>query len=112
MGSRHNMSLIEPAYINETITEVHRLTRTPLCIHQDDAKEYYDRIIRNHATLNNKKILIPDNVGKNIMRPTKRWNSKPNSTTQYPKRPTSAQKHFPSVEWDKDLVMREQNRYL
>ena len=64
MGGRHNMSSIEPAYINEMITEVHRLTGTPLCIHKDDAKGCYDRIIRNHANLNNKKFHIPDNVGK------------------------------------------------
>ena len=42
----------------------HLLTRTPLRIHQDDAKGCYDRIIRNRANLNNKKFLIPDNVGK------------------------------------------------
>ena len=58
------MSSIEPACINELISEVHRLTRTSLCIHQDDAKGCYDRIIRNHANLNNNKIHIPDNVGK------------------------------------------------
>ena len=64
MGGRHNMSSIEPTCLNEMITEVHRLTRTSLCIHQDDAKGCYDRIIRNHANLNNKKFLIPDNVRK------------------------------------------------
>ena len=46
------------------ITEVYRLTRTRLCIHQDDSKGCYDRIIRNHTNLNNKKFLIPDNVTK------------------------------------------------
>ena len=55
MGGRYNMRSIEPACINEMITEVHRLTRTHLCIHQDDAKGYYDRIIRNHANLNTQK---------------------------------------------------------
>ena len=35
-----------------------------MCIHQDDEKRCYDRIIWNHANLNNKKFLIPDNVGK------------------------------------------------
>ena len=64
MGGRHNMSSIEPACLDEMITEVHRLARTPLCIYQNDAKGYYDRIIRNHANLNNNKCLIPDNVGK------------------------------------------------
>ena len=58
------MSSIEPACLNEMIVEVHRLTRTPPCIHQDDANECYDRIIRNHANLNNKKFLIPDNAGR------------------------------------------------
>lgn len=33
-------------------------------IHQDDAKEYYDRIIRNHANFNKKKFLISNNVYK------------------------------------------------
>ena len=64
MDGRHNMSSIEPDCLNEIITEVHGLTRTPLCIHQDDAKGYYDRIIRHHTNLNNKKLLILDNVGK------------------------------------------------
>ena len=58
------MSSIDPACLNEMIIEVHRLTRTSLCIHQDDAKGCYDRIIRNHTNLNNKKFLIPDNVEK------------------------------------------------
>ena len=74
MGGIHNMSSIEP--------EVHRLTRTPLCIHQDDAKGCHNRIIRIHVNLKNKTFLILDNVGKYIVRPTKRWNLKPNSTTQ------------------------------
>ena len=64
MGGRHNISSIELACINKMITEVHRLTRTPLCIHQDDAKGYYDRIIWNHASLNNNKFLILENVCK------------------------------------------------
>ena len=38
IGGRHNMSSIEPACINEMITKVHRLSRTPLFIHQGDAK--------------------------------------------------------------------------
>ena len=45
MGGRHNISSIELACINEMITEVHRLTRTLLYIHQDDTKGFYDRII-------------------------------------------------------------------
>lgn len=38
--------------------------RVSFCIHQNNAKEWYDRIIRNYANLNNKKFLIPDNVCK------------------------------------------------
>ena len=38
MVGRHNISSIEPVCINEMITEVHRLTEIPLCIHQDDTK--------------------------------------------------------------------------
>ena len=64
IGGRHNMSSIEPACLNEMITEIHILTKSPLCIHQDDAKSCYDRIIWNHANLNNKKFLILDNVEK------------------------------------------------
>ena len=30
------MSLIETATINKMMIEVHRLTKMPLCIHQDD----------------------------------------------------------------------------
>ena len=57
MGGRKNMNSIEVACLNELTIEVH-------WIHQDDAKGCYDRIIRNHANLNNKKVLIPDNVCK------------------------------------------------
>ena len=63
MGGRHNMSSIEPSCINEMITEFHRLTRTPLCIHQDDEKGCCERIIWNHANLNKKTVFILDNVG-------------------------------------------------
>ena len=55
MSGRHNMRSIEPAYIKKMVTAVHRLTRIPLCIHQDDSKGCYDHIIRNHAILNNNK---------------------------------------------------------
>ena len=63
MGGRYNMSSIDPACINEMITEEYRLARIPLRIHQDDAKGFYDRIIRNHTNLNNKKFPISNNVG-------------------------------------------------
>ena len=33
MGGRHNMSSIEPVCISEMIIEVHKLSRSPLCIH-------------------------------------------------------------------------------
>ena len=64
IGGRHNIRSIEPACLNEMIIEVHRLTNTPLCIHQDDAKGCYDRIIRKHANYNNKKFPISDNIEK------------------------------------------------
>ena len=64
MSGRHNMNSIEATCINEMITEVHKLARTPLYIHQDDVKECYDCIIRNHTNLNKKRFLISDNVGK------------------------------------------------
>ena len=64
MGGKKNMMSIETAYLNELTIYVHRMTHASFCIHQDDAKGCYDRIIRNHANLNNKKFLIPDNVYK------------------------------------------------
>ena len=36
-GGQKEMSAIETATINEVIVETHRLTKKPLCIHQDDA---------------------------------------------------------------------------
>ena len=56
------MSAVETATINEIIIDTHRLTKVPLCIHQDDAKACYDRIIRSHAILNSRKFGIPDNI--------------------------------------------------
>jgi len=64
MGGSKNMRSIETACLNELTIYVHRMTHASFCIHQDDAKGCYDRIIRNHANLNNKKFLIPDNVYK------------------------------------------------
>ena len=49
---KENMSSIEPAYINEIIIDIYRLTRTSLCIRQENTKGYYDGIIRQHAILN------------------------------------------------------------
>ena len=76
------------------------------------AKQQHDRIIRNHANLNNKKFLIPDNVEKYIVNPMKRWYSKPNYIILSLKHPTPAQKNFHSMEWDKELEMQEQNGLL
>ena len=59
---RKNVNSIEAASLNKQTKEVHRLMQVSLCIHQDDAKGFYDRIIHNHANLNNKKFLIPDNI--------------------------------------------------
>ena len=42
------MIFIKTIVINELIIELHRLTREPLCIHQDDAMGCFDRIIRNY----------------------------------------------------------------
>ena len=112
IGGRHNMSSIEPACINKMITEVHRLTKTPLCIHQYDAKGCYNRIIRNHANLNNKKFLIPDNVGKIYCEAHEIWHLKLNYITLYPKHPTPAQKSFHAVVRSKELKTQEQNRHL
>ena len=61
-GGQKNMSAIETATLNELILESHRLKKHPLCIHQDDAMECYDRIIRTHATINSRKFCIPDNI--------------------------------------------------
>ena len=61
-GGRRNMSAVETATINEIIIDTHRLTKVPLCIHQDDAKACYDRIIRSHAILNSRKFGIPNNI--------------------------------------------------
>ena len=48
-GGRKGMSASETAVINEIILDIHRITREPICSHQDDAMGCYDRIIRNHA---------------------------------------------------------------
>ena len=55
-------SAIEIETLNELIIESHRLTKQPLCIHQDDAMGYYDRIIRTHTTIDCRKFGISDNV--------------------------------------------------
>ena len=61
-GGRRNTSAVETATINEIMLDTHRLTKVPLCIHQDDAKACYDRIIRSHAILNSRKFGIPNNI--------------------------------------------------
>ena len=64
IGGREDTSAIETATLNELIIESHRLTKYPLCIHQDDAMGCYDRIIRIHATINSRKFCIPDDIYK------------------------------------------------
>ena len=56
------MSTVETATINELMIDSHRLTKFLLCIHQDDAKTCYDRIIRSHIIVNNRKFGIPNNI--------------------------------------------------
>ena len=63
-GGRKGMSASETAVINEIILDIHRITREPICSHQDDAIGCYDRIIRNHAMLNSRKNGIPENMCK------------------------------------------------
>ena len=63
-GGRNDMPAIETATINEMIIEYHRITRQPLCTHQDDAAACYDRIVMNNAIISNCKYLIRDNVCK------------------------------------------------
>ena len=55
---------VETGTIDQLIIETHRLTKYPLCIHQDDAMGCYDRIIRSHAILNSRKFGIPNNICK------------------------------------------------
>ena len=64
IGERKNTSVVKIAKINELIIEYHISTRQILCIHQDDAMGCYNRIVREHTILNNRKILIPDNICK------------------------------------------------
>ena len=47
-GGRKYMSAIETATLSQLIIGSHRLTKHPLCIHQDDAMGCYDRIIKEH----------------------------------------------------------------
>ena len=63
-GRRKNFCAVETATIDQLIIKTHRLTKFPLCIHQDDAMGCYDRIIRSHAILNSRKFGIPDNICK------------------------------------------------
>ena len=62
-GGKENMSSIEVACINEIIIDIHILTKTFLCIHQDDIKGCYELIIRQHAIFNSRPFNILDNVG-------------------------------------------------
>ena len=51
-GGRKNFCKVETGTIDQLILDTHRLTKYPLCIHQDDAMGCYDRIIRRHVILN------------------------------------------------------------
>ena len=112
MGGLHNMSSIEPVCLNEMITEVHSLARTPLCIHQDDAKGCYDHIIRNHANLNNKKFPIPDNVGKIYCEAHEKTKFKTQLHNSISKNLTPAQNRFHFTERVKELKTQEQSGLL
>ena len=63
-GGRKKFFAVEIVTIDQVILETHRLTKFPLCIHQDDAIRCYDRITRSHAILNSRKFGIPDNICK------------------------------------------------
>ena len=63
-GGRKKICAVETGTIYQLIIETHRLTKYPLCIHQDDAMGCYDRIIRSHAILNSRKFGIPNNIFK------------------------------------------------
>ena len=63
-GRRKNFCAVETGTIDQLIIEAHRLTKYPLCIHQDDTMGCYDRIIRIHAILNSRKFGIPNNICK------------------------------------------------
>ena len=63
-GGRKNFCAVETATIDRLIIKTHRLTKFPLCIHQDDEMGCYGRIIRSHAILNSRKFSIPDNICK------------------------------------------------
>ena len=58
------MSAIETVTVNGLIIEYHRHTRNSLCIHQDDASGFFDRIITNHAIINSIKYHVPSNIYK------------------------------------------------
>ena len=64
IGRRKNFFVVETGTIDQLVIETHRLAKFLLCIHQDDAMGCYDRIIRSHAILNNRKFGIPDNICK------------------------------------------------
>ena len=63
-GGRKGMNTIETSTLNELIIESRRVTKQPLCTHQDDAIGRYDRIIRTYGTINSRKFEIPDDVCK------------------------------------------------
>ena len=70
------MSAIGTATLSQLIIESHRLTKQPLCIHQDDTMECYDRIIRTHTTINSRKFGIEDDTYKLHLKAHDNMNSK------------------------------------
>ena len=61
-GGRNEMSTVETATFDQTIIDIHCLTKQPICIHQEDAMSLYYRIIWSHAILSSRKFGIPDNI--------------------------------------------------
>ena len=109
MGGRKNMSPIELACYNALTIYIHRITRASLCICQDDTNGCYDRIIRNHTDLNNKKFLIPDNVCKLYCATHDMMDFKTQIHHAISKTIYSSAKKFPSMNKDKNLATQEQN---
>ena len=64
MGGSKNFCAVETGTIDQLVIESQILTNYSLCIHQEDAIDCYDRIIRSHAIINCRKFGIPNNICK------------------------------------------------